>query len=144
MAFLGRFDYSLDAKNRLTVPARFRASLSEGVVLAKGTAPCTAIWTPAAFSAYVEQAVEGMHPLSPEREQIVRFLTSSAFEVGLDAAGRVMVPPDLLAYAGLTKEVTIVGVDIRLEVWDRGRWAEQQEHVDIAKLTARFGTQAGH
>jgi MraZ protein len=139
MAFLCRFDYSLDAKNRLTVPARFRASLSEGVVLAKGTAPCMAIWTPAGFSAYVEQAVEGMHPLSPEREQIVRFLTSSAFEVMLDAAGRVMVPPDLLAYADLKKDVVVAGVDIRLEVWDRGRWAEQQEQVDIAKLTARFG-----
>lgn len=140
MAFLGRFDYTLDAKNRLTVPARFRASLAEGVVLAKGTAPCMAIWTAQGFAQYVEQATEGMHPLSPEREQIVRFLTSSAFEVSLDAAGRVMVPPDLLAYAGLKKDVVVVGVDIRLEVWDQDAWARQQEEVDISKLTARFSS----
>lgn len=140
MAFLGRFDYTLDAKNRLTVPARFRASLAEGVVLAKGTAPCMAIWTAQGFTRYVEQATEGMHPLSPEREQIVRFLTSSAFEVSLDAAGRVMVPPDLLAYAGLKKDVVVVGVDIRLEVWDQDAWARQQEEVDISKLTARFSS----
>jgi MraZ protein len=140
MAFLGRFDYTLDAKNRLTIPARFRASLSEGVVLAKGTAPCMAVWTPQGFADYVERAVDGMHPLSQEREQIVRFLTSSAFEVNLDAAGRVMVPPDLLAYAGLAKEVVVAGVDVRLEVWDHERWAQQQEELDISKLTARFSS----
>jgi MraZ protein len=60
--------------------------------------------------------------------------------VNLDAAGRVMVPPDLLGYAGLKKDVVVAGVDVRLEVWDRDRWAQQQEELDITKLTARFSS----
>jgi MraZ protein len=64
MAFRGTFDYSLDAKNRLTVPAKFRASLSEGVVLAKGIEHCVQVWTPKAFEAYTESALAGMSPSS--------------------------------------------------------------------------------
>ena len=53
MAFRGTFEFTLDAKNRLTVPAKFRAALAEGVVLAKGLEPCVAIWVPDAYDAVV-------------------------------------------------------------------------------------------
>ena len=62
MAFRGTFDHSLDAKNRLTVPAKFRAALSEGVVLAKGIEPCVAIWTPEDFDALIERVARGHAP----------------------------------------------------------------------------------
>ena len=64
VAFRGTFDYTLDAKNRLTVPAKFRPVFADGVVLAKGTERCVAIWTPDEFSNYVSAALEGLHPLS--------------------------------------------------------------------------------
>ena len=53
MAFRGTFDHTLDAKNRLTIPAKFRASLAEGVVLSKGIERCVQVWTPRAYDAYV-------------------------------------------------------------------------------------------
>ena len=62
MAFRGTFDYSLDAKNRLTIPAKFRASLSEGVVLAKGIERCVQVWTPSGFEAYTAQRAAGRAP----------------------------------------------------------------------------------
>src|SRR5918995_65891 len=54
LAFRGHFDYSLDAKNRLTVPTKFRAAFSSGIVLAKGLEPCIAIWTPDAFDTWTD------------------------------------------------------------------------------------------
>ena len=67
--FRGTFDYTLDAKNRLTVPARFRAALAEGVVMAKGTEPCVALWTPEAYDAYTESILSGYNPLSEEADK---------------------------------------------------------------------------
>lgn len=135
MAFRGTFDYTLDAKNRLTVPAKFRASLSSGCVLAKGTERCVAIWTPEDFDAYVDGVRAGMHPLSPQAETINRFFSSNAFDTELDSAGRVMLNAPLLAHAGLTKDVVVNGAGNRLEVWDREAWAAYNE-----ELFANFTT----
>jgi MraZ protein len=142
MAFRGTFDYSLDAKNRLTVPAKFRGSLGERVVLAKGTAKCVTVWTPDDFDAYVEAALEGEHPLSPRADQINRYFQANSLETEIDSAGRVGIPPFLQEYAGLGKEVVVTGVGSRLEIWDRASWADYNASLDIAELTASFGNAA--
>src|ERR1700716_1966115 len=92
LAFRGTFDYTLDSKNRLTVPAKFRASLADGVVLAKGLERCVAVWTPKEFDAYTTAALADMHPLSPQAEKLNRFFSANSLDAELDAAGRVMVP----------------------------------------------------
>ena len=138
MAFRGTFEYTLDSKNRLTVPARFRASLASGVVLAQGTAKCIAVWTPEAFDSYVELALVDLHPLSREADEINRFFQANSIETELDSAGRVMVPGFLNDYAGLEKDVVVTGLGARLEIWDRAAWSEHNDNFDIAKLTARF------
>ena len=138
MAFRGTFEYTLDSKNRLTVPARFRASLSGGVVLAQGTAKCIAVWTPDAFDRYVELALADLHPLSVEADEINRFFQANSIETELDSAGRVMVPGFLNDYAGLEKDVVVTGLGARLEIWDRAAWSEHNDNFDIAKQTARF------
>ncbi|HSD77760.1 MAG TPA: division/cell wall cluster transcriptional repressor MraZ [Solirubrobacteraceae bacterium] len=127
MAFRGTFDYSLDAKNRLTVPAKFRAQLADGVVLAKGIERCVAIWTPEAFEAYTSVALQDFHPLSREAEKLNRFFSANSLDAELDSAGRVMIPPFLLQHAGLTKEVVVTGAHNRLEVWDRGAWGRYND-----------------
>jgi MraZ protein len=141
VAFRGTFDHSLDAKNRLTVPSRHRAALADGVILAQGLSPCATIWTPAAFEAYTASALEGWPALSPEAEKLNRFFSSYSLDTELDAAGRVMFPPWLMQYAGLGKEVVISGMGNRLEVWDRGTWAQQTESLpdDVRQITATLG-----
>jgi MraZ protein len=142
MALRGTFDYSLDAKNRLTVPAKFRGSLGERVVLAKGTAKCVTVWTPDEFDAYVAAALAGEHPLSPRADQINRYFQANSVELEIDSAGRVGIPPFLMDHAGLAKEVVVTGVGSRLEVWDRQAWADYNANLDIAELTASFGNAA--
>jgi division/cell wall cluster transcriptional repressor MraZ len=118
-SFRGTFDYTLDAKNRLTVPARFRAALSEGVVMAKGTEPCVVLWTPDDYDAFTTSMLDSFHPLSEDREKLERFYASSSHDTELDSAGRVGVPPFLMQHAGLEKDVVVIGARNRIEVWDR-------------------------
>jgi MraZ protein len=144
MAFRGTFDHTLDAKNRLTVPARFRSELSGGVVLAKGLERCVAVWTPAAYDAYTAAALEDFHPLSKEAQKLRRFFSANSLDTELDAAGRVMVPSFLLEHAGLSKDVVVTGAGDALEVWDRATWATYNAALssDVDEITASLGNTA--
>jgi MraZ protein len=141
MAFRGTFDHTLDAKNRLTIPAKFRAVLAEGVVLSKGIERCVQVWTPGGYDGYVSAALDGVHPLSQEARKLTRFFAANAIDTELDAAGRVMVPGFLLEHAGLQKEAVVTGAGDCLEVWDRAAWAEYNAALsaDLPDITAAFG-----
>jgi MraZ protein len=141
LAFRGTYDYSLDAKNRLTVPARFRSALSDGVVLAKRVAGCVAVWRPDDYDAYMQAALERFHPMSPEAEQLERFFSANSHDTELDAAGRIGIPPFLLAHAGLGKDVVVTGAGRCLEIWDRGAWNDYNDRLtqSVADITSRLG-----
>lgn len=138
--FRGTFDHTLDAKNRLTVPARYRAALSEGVVLAMPVdlKPCVGVWRPADYERYTERALAQLPPLSTRLAELERFFYGSSHDAELDAAGRIMVPSFLGEHAGLTREVVVVGAGDRLELWDGGAWAEHRPALlgGVAEITA--------
>ncbi len=138
MAFSGTFDYTLDAKNRLTVPARMRSQLTESVVLSRGTQKCVTIWLKGEFDAFVAEALDGTGPLDPRRDAIKRFFFPNSFEVELDSAGRVMVPTKLMDYGELAKDVVVNGIGDRIEIWDRTRWNAYNDAQDIEDLSALF------
>ena len=141
MAFRGHFEHSLDAKNRLSIPARFRASIAAGTVLAKDPEPCVAVWTPETHEAIIQRALAGLNPMGSQYRKLSRFYQGNSFEIDLDASGRVTLPPPLLAHAGIEKEVVVVGVGDHLEVWDKGRWLREQEGLDaqIGEVTESLG-----
>ena len=141
MAFRGTFDHTLDAKNRLTVPAKFRAALAEGVVLVRGVEPCLAVWPVGDYTIQTDTALAGLNPFSPEARELKRIFFGSAFDTELDAAGRVMLPAKFNEHAGLGHEVVIAGMGECLEVWDRGAWASHDADLAAraADLTAALG-----
>ena len=141
MAFRGHYEHSLDAKNRLSIPARFRASFSGGTVLAKDPEPCVAIWTPDAHESIIERALAGLNPMGSEYRKLSRFYQGNSFEIPLDASGRVTQPAPLLSHSGIAKDVVVVGVGDHLEVWGADRWRTQQEALDaeIGEVTERLG-----
>ncbi len=141
MAFRGHYEHSLDAKNRLSIPARFRASFSGGTVLAKDPEPCVAIWTPEAHESIIERALAGLNPMGSEYRKLSRFYQGNSFEIPLDASGRVTLPAPLLTHTGIAKDVVVVGVGDHLEVWGADRWRTQQEALDaeIEEVTERLG-----
>jgi MraZ protein len=141
LAFRGHFEHSLDAKNRLSIPTRFRTAFASGTVLAKTPEACVAIWTPEINEAIIERALSGLNPMGSEYRKMSRFFQGNSFEVDLDASGRVTLPPPLLTHAGIEKEVVVVGVGDHLEVWARRRWQEEQQALDaeIGEVTERLG-----
>jgi MraZ protein len=126
--FHGTFEHTLDAKHRLTVPAKYRAALSGGLVLAASpeTAPGTprsiAIWTPDAYEAYTAKALHDLNPMSPAARDLRRFLFGFSHDTELDSAHRVMIPSQHIEFAGLGKEVIVIGSGECLEVFDRARY----------------------
>ena len=100
MAFRGHYEHSLDAKNRLSIPARFRAAFSAGLVLAKDPETCVAVWTPDTHEAIIERALGELNPMGSEYRKLSRFYQGNSFEIDLDAAGRVTLPPPLLGARG--------------------------------------------
>ena len=130
MAFRGQFDFSLDAKNRLNVPAKFRPAFSGGVVLAKALEPCVAIWAPDAFEAWTESFLAKLNPVSRERRSLTRYFAGNSWDAELDSAGRVTLAAPLLRHAGISKEVVVIGNLDHIEVWARERWQQAQETLD--------------
>ncbi len=128
MNFRGTFEHTLDAKHRLTVPAKYRAALSPGVVIAirpetePGAPRCVQLWVPDDYDAYVAGSLAGLNPLSARYETLSRVLSSNSWETELDTANRVMIPQLALNHAGLSKDVTVTGSGTHLEVWDRAVW----------------------
>lgn len=141
MAFRGTFDYSLDAKNRLTVPARFRSALSDGAVLAKQLSGCIAVWRPDDYDAYMQAALERFHPMSDEATKLAQYFNANSHDTELDAAGRIGIPKMLLDHARLGKEVVVTGAGRWLEIWDRQAWEAYNARLadEVAGITARLG-----
>lgn len=147
MNFRGTFEHALDAKHRLTIPAKFRGALAGGVVLAasqevEAGAPRTvAVWTPEAYDAFTASTLDGLNPSSPKARELKRFFFNASFDTELDAANRVMIPPQLMTYASLQKEVVVTGSGECLEVWDRARYSQNFEEVltRIPDIAASLG-----
>jgi MraZ protein len=150
LTFRGTFEHALDAKHRLTIPARFRAALSDGVVLAAshevspGAPRTVSVWTPADYDAFTTSTLSGLNPASPKARELKRFFFNASFDTELDSANRVMIPPHLMSYAGLQKEVVVTGSGECLEVWDRAAYARNFEDVltRIPDLAASLGDTA--
>jgi MraZ protein len=141
MKFRGHFEHSLDAKNRLSIPARFRSPFSSGVVLAKDPEPCVAVWTPETHETIIERSLGGLNPMGSEYRKLSRFYQGNSFEIELDSAGRVTLPAPLMTHAGIQKEVMVVGVGDHVEVWGKQRWLDEQRSLDaeIGEVTDRLG-----
>ncbi len=141
MAFRGHFDYSLDAKNRLNIPPKFRAAFSDGVILGKGLEPCLWLWPPTAFDEFTDQVLRNLNPLSAERRKLTRSLVGNSFDAELDAAGRLTLNSVLLEHAGIDREVVVVGVLDYLEVWARDRWLAGQDELsaEVGEIAEGLG-----
>jgi MraZ protein len=146
MAFRGSFDHTLDAKNRLTIPARLRKPLADGVVVAlqRDADRCVAIWCAKDFDEFVDGQLQGIPPLSDAYSKLERFFNAYSAELELDAAGRVMVPAKLLEKARLTKDVVVIGAGNRLEVWDREAWGQEEDGLATVVKEIGQGPSGGH
>ncbi|NBU32172.1 MAG: transcriptional regulator MraZ [Actinobacteria bacterium] len=121
--FLGTHTPKLDEKGRLILPAKFRESLTAGLVMTKGQERCLVIWAQEQFAEYAES----LRARSQNNEKVrafTRVFFSSAFDDVADKQGRVTIPAQLRQWAGLDRELVVIGADTRIEIWDSVAWSQ--------------------
>jgi MraZ protein len=125
--FIGTYEHTIDDKSRLTLPARFREALGDGVVLARGLDGNVAVYPRETWKMTVEARISALDPLSREARELRRFFFSGAADADLDRQGRILVPAALTRHAGLERDVVVAGNYDHLELWSRTAW-EQHLH----------------
>lgn len=128
--FLGEYEHTLDDKGRLTLPAKFRESFQDGLVLTRGMDGCLFAYPRTDWDALVESRLATLDPLSRDDRMIQRYFFSGAAEAVPDRQGRVGIPPALASHAGLERDVVVAGVFDHLEIWDRASWRSQLTDVE--------------
>ena len=127
---LGEYEHTIDEKNRLTLPAKFRRAFVDGILLTRGIDACLDAYTRDEWERVVQSRLANLDPMSKDIRRVRRLLYSGAAEAELDRQGRVMIPAALLTYAKLGREVVVAGVHDHLESWDRAAWREELAEVE--------------
>jgi len=127
--FFGEFEHTIDDKGRLTIPARFRDELAEGMFVTRGLDGCLFAYPLDRWRALDEKVAT--LPLTKRNARYFSRLIYSGSECKLDKQGRILLPSSLRQHAAIGNEVVIIGVNSRLEIWSKARWQEvtaQLEH----------------
>ena len=127
--FLGEYSHSLDEKGRVVMPSKFRPGLAAGCVVTKGQERCLYVFPSDRWDQEAARVLK--LPRTDRRARnFSRSFFASASDQTLDRSGRCQVPEPLREYAGLAKDVTVVGVADHIEIWDTGTWRSVAEEAD--------------
>ncbi len=141
LIFKGEYERGMDKKGRVTLPAPFREILQgEKVVITKGIDQCLFMFPEKQFDELSEKA-RTLGIGNPTARRLRRLLFAGATDVKLDSMGRINIPPYLRDYAGLTGPVIMAGNATYIEIWDAGRWKQEEEAIN--KVSAEAWEQLG-
>lgn len=131
--FRGHSQRSIDPKGRLMLPPDFREVIMEkspqGEVMITNFDDCVAAY-PLPEWEIIEQSFNKLNMANRKFRDFHRFFISGATQVSLDKQGRILVPPYLRSYAGISKEVILAGVGRKFEIWDQGRFEDQRKKME--------------
>lgn len=114
---MGEYHHSLDEKNRLIIPSKFRCELGEEVIVTRGLDKCLFIYSKKEWESIVNK-LSSLPFTKKDARDFNRFFLSGATTIGFDKQGRINISSPLVTYANLTKDCVIIGVNERLEIWD--------------------------
>ena len=121
--FLGEYQHSLDSKGRIIVPAKLREELGTRFIATKGLDNCLFLY-PLDEWRTIEAKVRSLPFTKADVRSFARFLFSGASELEIDKQGRILLPPNLRDYAGIEKDLIIIGVGARVEIWASDKWEQ--------------------
>jgi len=141
--FLGVYIHSLDPKGRLTIPARFRTQLADGLVISRGPDPCLVIYPQREWESLATN-LSRLPRSQRAARSYNRLLFGGAAEANMDRMGRVLVPSFLREYAAITEDAVVVGVNTVIEVWNPDAWrlireADSESMDDILGAVGQMG-----
>lgn len=129
--FMGEHSHTIDDKGRLFIPARFRDQLGEKCVATRGLDNCLFVYPMSEWHKMTEKLSQLSFTRADSRA-FTRFFFSGASECDFDKQGRILVPQTLRDYAKLEKDVVVIGVQNRVEIWSRAEWDEYAKKADVS------------
>ena len=141
MMFMGEYNHTIDAKGRLIVPSKFREALGDTFVVTKGLDGCLFVYDNEEWQAF-EEKLRSLPITNKEARQFARFFLAGAAEVEVDKQGRILVPHILREFAQISKDVVLIGVASRIEIWSKERFEGMASFEDmdaIAEHMAQLG-----
>ena len=133
--FMGQYNHTIDTKGRLIVPSKFRERLGEEFVVTKGMDGCLFVYANEDWAVF-EQKLTSLPLINKEARKFARFFLSGACQVEVDKQGRILIASNLREFAGLDKEVVLVGVGSRIEIWSQEKWESLDFDDDMDDISA--------
>ena len=127
--FMGEYNHTIDAKGRLIVPAKFREILGDNFIVTKGLDGCLFVYPNDEWTRF-EEKLKSLPLTIKNARQFTRFFLAGAAACEVDKQGRILLPQVLREFACLEKDVVLVGVASRIEIWSRERWDESMNTYD--------------
>ncbi len=121
--FIGEYQHTLDAKGRMFVPSKFREELGDTFIVTLGLDNCLFVFPQEEFDR-LKAKLDAISIAKKDARQFSRFFFAKACECEMDKQGRIMIPQNLREYAHLSKDVTVVGVSSRVELWNTEDWED--------------------
>ncbi|MPN49352.1 Transcriptional regulator MraZ [bioreactor metagenome] len=125
---VGSYNHKLDSKGRTVLPARFRGELGSSIVATIGVDRCIALYPVSRWEELILK-LKDLSSFKKKTRDFRRVLLSMATELEIDGSGRILIPSGLREYAVIDQEVTLIGLEDHLEIWDSIRWEEQRSGV---------------
>ena len=119
---IGEYTHTIDDKNRVSMPAKFRQLLGKKLVVTPGLDNCLFLFTDKEWGKVARKLSENASMLSADMRSFTRYMFAGAFEAEIDSIGRILIPDFLRARAGLKSKVALIGVQNRVEIWDEKNW----------------------
>jgi MraZ protein len=141
--FIGEFNYSIDDKGRVSVPAKFRVNLKGGAVVTRGLDNCLFVYSKTEWTT-LAQRISSLPISQANSRAFSRLMLAGAMDVKTDKLGRITIPEYLREYAHLKKKVVIAGLYNRLEIWGEDAWNKykndtEKESNSIAEKMGEMG-----
>ena len=129
--FIGEYEHSVDAKGRVIMPAKLRDDIGEKFIITKGLDGCLFAYSLEEWSNF-ESKLKTLPLTNKNARDFVRFFLSGAIDCEIDKQGRFLIPNNLRTYATLEKEINIIGVGNRIEIWNREKWEKYSSEENIS------------
>lgn len=126
---IGEYTHTLDEKNRMSLPVKFRKELGKSVVVAPGLDNCLAIYTTKEWQK-ISEKLSDASMLASDNRSFSRFMFGQAVLADIDANGRILIPENLKNRSGLTSKVMVIGVQNRVEIWNENTWNDYKKLVE--------------
>ena len=135
--FMGEYNHTVDEKGRLIIPAKFREELGSEFVIAKGLDDCLFVYNNTEWKA-LEDKLRALPLTNKNARTFARFMLGGAATVELDKQGRILIPQVLRTFATLDKEIVLVGIANRIEIWNKAKWDAASNIDDMESIAEQM------